>query len=179
LGDDWILIPQETNDDGWHPLSGQPAPELIPATWLGWHTGKRLAEAMRTLGFLSINGHPLGYTSAWPRYMTEWGDVLARLEGDEEQQRQDAAAKNWTKIVPTSIEIGRMETAIVWPGRYLGEFPQLLRAVGAVAQARARYLDIAHAARKLNLPGRHVRRWNDEGLDRIAAGLRLDEVAMF
>jgi hypothetical protein len=36
--------------------------------------------------------------------------------------------------------------------------------------------DIAHAACKLGLPGRLARRWNSEGLDLTAAGLRRDAV---
>jgi hypothetical protein len=65
------------------------------------------------------------------------------------------------------------------PGRYLGHVPQLLRTVQAVALSRARDRDIAHAARKLRLPGRLARRWNCEGLDMIAAGLWRDAVAVF
>jgi hypothetical protein len=173
-----ILVP-DGEVTGWHPLSGAPAPEYIPPAWIASHVGKRLAEAMRTLSHMSINGHPLGFVSSWPRYAIEWTDQLAQLEGDQEQQRQEAAAKNWTKVIPSSTEIMRMETAIVWPGRYLGEFPQLLRTVGAVAQAKARYLDISRAAHRLGLPGRLVRRWNGEALDLIAAGLRRDSVAVF
>jgi hypothetical protein len=37
----------------------------------------------------------------------------------------------------------------------------------------------AHAARKLGLPARLARRWNCEGLDLIAAGLRRNAVAVF
>ena len=72
-----------------------------------------------------------------------------------------------------------METAIVWPAHYLGHVPQFLRSVQAVALARARDRDIAYAARKLGLPGRLTRRWNSEGLDLIAAGLRRDAAAVF
>ena len=75
--------------------------------------------------------------------------------------------------------IARMETAIVWPARYLGHVPQMLRTVQAVALARSRDRDIAHAARGLGLPGRLARRWNCDGLDLIAAGLRRDEVTVF
>jgi hypothetical protein len=174
-----IISPQEIIDDGWHPLSGQPAPEYVPAYWIGPHVGKRLAEALRTLRHLPINGCPAGFTSSWPEYAIEWTDRLAQLEGDREQQEQEAKAKNWTKIIPSSEEITRMETVIVWPARYLSEFPQLLRTVGAVAHARSRYQDIAAATRKLQLPGRIVRRWNNEGLDLVAAGLIRDDVTVF
>jgi hypothetical protein len=60
-----------------------------------------------------------------------------------------------------------------------GHVPQLLRTVQVVALARSRDRDIADAARRLPLPGRLARRWNCEGLDLIAAGLRPDAVVVF
>jgi hypothetical protein len=145
-----ILSPQEIVDD-WHPLDHKPAPEYIPPYWIGTHAGKRLAEALRTLRCIPINGVPQGFATSWPEYAIEWGDSLAQLAGDEEQQKQEVAARNWSKTIPTSVEISRMEAAIIWPGRYLGGFPQLVRAVGAVASARARGQNIA-AARKAITP---------------------------
>jgi hypothetical protein len=109
----------------------QQAPEYVPTYWIGPHVGKRLAEALRTLRHLPINGCPAGFTNSWPEYAIEWTDRLAQLEGDQEQQEQEAKARNWTRIVPSSVEISRMETAIVWPARYLGYVPQLLRTVQA------------------------------------------------
>jgi hypothetical protein len=55
----------------------------------------------------------------------------------------------------------------------------LLRTVQAVALACSRHRGIAYAARRLGLPGRLARRWNNDGLDLIAAGLRRDAVAVF
>ena len=72
-----------------------------------------------------------------------------------------------------------MEQAICWPARYLRQFPQIVSAVQAVAAGRARDRDMEHAARRLRLPGRVVRRWNSEGLDLIARGLRSDRVRIF
>ena len=92
-----------------------------------------------------------GFASSWPEYATEWADQLAQAGGEEAEQAKEQAVKNWVKVVPTSVEIMRMETAIVWPGRYLAEIPQLLRTVGAVAVAGARYQPIAAAARRLKL----------------------------
>jgi hypothetical protein len=51
--------------------------------------------------------------------------------------------------------------------------------VGAVTQSKAIYCDIPRAAHKLKLPGRLVRRWNEQGLDLIAEGLIRDSVAVF
>jgi hypothetical protein len=61
----------------------------------------------------------------------------------------------------------------------LGYVPQLLRTIQAVVLARSRDRGIAHASRKLALPGRLARRRNGEGLDLIAAGLRRDAVPVF
>jgi hypothetical protein len=163
----------------WNPLDGVPMPEFVPDEWDGPHAGKRLADALRTLSRLTVAGRVAGFGSAWPAYRYEWRDEVAQAGSDEEQQQQEAAAKNWTKIVPTSEEIGRMEIAIAWPARYLDEIPQLLRVVGAVAHARARYLDIGQAARRLHIPQRLVRRWYSEGTDMIAAGLIRDNIAVF
>jgi hypothetical protein len=103
----------------------------------------------------------------------------ACYEDDPVWKAERAAESNWTKPRPSAIEITRMETAIVWPARYLGHVPQLLRTVQAVALARTRDRDAAHAARRLGLPGRLARRRNCEGLDLIAAGLRRDAVVVF
>jgi hypothetical protein len=62
---------------------------------------------------------------------------------------------------------------------YLGAYPQLIRAVQVAALFSARHRDMEQAAKRLRLPGRIVRRWNREGLDTIAAGLRRDTVAVF
>ena len=128
----------------WHPLDHTPAPEYIPPQWDGPHVGKRLAQALRTLRYMPINGYPRPFGNSWPTYQIEWSDALAQLEADETQQERDARAKNWTRIISSAAEIAHMETAIVWPARYLRHLPQLLLTVQAVAITRARDRDIAH-----------------------------------
>jgi hypothetical protein len=125
---------------------------------------------------MPINGYPAGFTNSWPAILHEYSDRAA-YEDDPVWKVERAAESNWSRPRPSSIEIARMETAIV--SRYLGHVPQLLRTVQAVALSRARARDIAHAARKLALPGRLARRWNCKGLGLIAAGLRRDAVAVF
>jgi hypothetical protein len=173
-----LLVSDEVLDD-WHPLSGLPAPEYIPPEWDGLHVGKRLAEALRTLRHLPTNGHPKAFGNSWPEYEIEWTDALAQAGADAIQRAQEEASRNRVKVIPTSIEIARMEAAISWPGHYLGELPQLLRVVGAAAQSKAIYCDIPRAAHKLKLPGRLVRRWNEQGLGMIALGLIRDQVRVF
>jgi hypothetical protein len=162
----------------WHPLDHTPAPDYIPPQWDGPHVGKRLTDALRTLRYMPVNGCPAGFINSWPAILHEYSDRAA-YEDDPVWKAERAAGSNWTKPRPSSIEIARMEMAIVWPARYLSHVPQLLRTVQTVAFARSRDRDIAQAARKLGLPGRLARRWNCEGLDLIAAGLRRDAVAVF
>jgi hypothetical protein len=55
----------------------------------------------------------------------------------------------------------------------------LHRSVQIVAVSRSRDRDTEHAARRLRLPGRVLRRWNSAGLDLIARGLRRDGLRIF
>jgi hypothetical protein len=106
-------------------------------------------------------------------------DVTKQEEADEEQKRKDQRAANHTRLRPSSVEIAHMEQAICWPARYLHSLPQLLRTVQAVAAGRARDRDMEHAARRLRLPGRVVRRWNGEALALIAKGLNKERIQIW
>jgi hypothetical protein len=48
----------------WHPLDHTPAPDYVPAIWDAPHVGKRLAEALRTLRHMPVNGYPVGFTNS-------------------------------------------------------------------------------------------------------------------
>lgn len=141
--------------------------------------GKRLVEGLRTLRLMPVPPGPRAFGSGWPAYAHDWADLLAQQEADEEQKAADQREANHVRLRPSSIESARMEQAICWPARYLHAFPQLVRTVQAVAVSRSRDRDMEHAARRLKLPGRLVRRWNTEGLDLIARGLRSDRVRLF
>jgi hypothetical protein len=122
---------------------------------------------------------PRASGSHWPAYAHDWVDLLAQQEADREQKQLDQREANRTRLRPSSVEIARMEQSIRWPLQYLREFPQLVRTVQQVAVARMRDRDMEHAAKRLRLPGRLVRRWNGEGLGMIADGLRRDRVRIF
>jgi hypothetical protein len=165
-------------DDAWHPLSGQPAPQYIPPFWIGVHVGTRLIEGLRVLRKLPVNGIPVGFFNSWPRFAPTFADRV-QYEDDLQWKTDQAALGNRIRPRPSSIEIARMETVISWPGSYLRDLPQCLTVVQCVALMRSRYHDVAHAAKRLQLPGRIARRWNREGLDEIARGLRRDGVPVF
>jgi hypothetical protein len=117
--------------------------------------------------------------SHWPGYAYDWVDLLAQQEADEEQKARDQHEANRARVRPGAVEIAHLEQSICWPAWYLHEFPQLVRAVQAVAVARSRDSDTDGAARRLRLPGHVVRRWNGEGLGLIARGLVTDRVRVF
>jgi hypothetical protein len=160
-------------------LDGGPSPEYVPERRDGPHVGKRLVEGLRTLTLMPMPRGPRASGNHWPAYAHDWADLLAQQETDAEQKQRDQREANRTRLRPSSVEIAHMEQAICWPARYLRQFPQLVRAVQAVAAGRSRDCDTDHAARRLRLPGRIVRRWNAEGLDLIAHGLRSDRVRIF
>jgi hypothetical protein len=163
----------------WHPLDHKPPPDYIPPAWDGPHVGKRIAEGLRTLRLLPTANGPREFGNAWPEWLVEWEDQLAQAEQEQAEQERTHKAKNRTRILPSSVEIARMEASISWPARYLRDVPQLLSVVQCAAFLRAKHRDMSHAARKLALPGRLVRRWNREGLDTIACGLIVDHVRIF
>jgi hypothetical protein len=49
-------------------------PVYLPRLWLGPHVGKRLAEALRTLLHIPVNGYPVGFTNSWPAVLHEYSD---------------------------------------------------------------------------------------------------------
>jgi hypothetical protein len=155
------------------------APGYIPPTWDGPHAGKRLVEGLRTLTLMPMPRGPRASGNHWPAYAYDWADLLAQQEADEEQKQQDQRAANRTPLRPSSVEIAHMEQAICWPVRYLRHYPQLVRTVQQVAVARMRDCDTEHAARRLHLPGRVVRKRDTEGLSLIAQGLLTDRVRIF
>ena len=90
-----------------------------------------------------------------------------------------AEAFNQVRIPPTAIEVGNMETAIVWPARYLAARPLIMRAVHRVAAGRARGQAMDLMAQRMKRRAATVRAMNRAGLDLIADGLRRDGVAVF
>jgi hypothetical protein len=171
-----ILIPAAE----WHPLDGVPAPEYIPPNWDGPHVGRRLIEGFRTLARTPMSGAPSSIGSAWPAYQREFSEFYAALVGDERAEHATVAAeRNRVRLMPSAVEITRMELAIGWPARYLRDRPQLSMLVQTVARLRALDWPLENIARKMKHGPAHVRRCNRAGLDIIAVGLRRDAAPVF
>lgn len=173
-----MTIPPVELLKGWHPLDGVPPPEIVPDRWDGAHAGVRLIEGLRVLRRLPMNGHPREFGNAWPAHAREWSDLVQYCD-DPTWKAEEASERNRIRPRPSAIEISRMEIVIVWPARYLRDYPQLITVVQAAALARSRHRDLRWVERHFGLPGRMVRKWNRQGLDVIAAGLRRDQVPVF
>ncbi len=180
MSDDRRILDRLIPGTEWHPLTnGGAPPDYVPPTWDGPHVGKRLVEALRTLRLLPTSNGPRVFGNAWPAYFHGWEDLLAQQEMERDLREQLERARNRTRLLPSSIEIAHMETAIGWPGRYLLDCPQLIRVVQVATFSRARFRHTDWAAERLELPGRLVRRWHRDGLDLIAAGLRREGARIF
>jgi hypothetical protein len=130
----------------------------VPSTWSGPHVGRRLSEAMRTLALLPMgNG---GGHAAWPPYAYTFEDLLAQHEQGELERTQ--ALQNRIRLLPSSREVQRMETAICWPALA----HSLDRDAGWIAAKRGGYADT-------------WRERHDQGCDIIARGLRCFRVPVF
>jgi hypothetical protein len=165
----------------WHPLDRGTPPEYIPPQWDGPHVSKRMIEAVRTLQAMPHSNGPRGFATSWPAISHMFdGDVLAWLSEDPRTGLPpDRPRLQMMKTRPSSEAITRMEAAIAWPARYIGGTPQLVRTVQIVTLARLKGRDLGWAGHRLGVPLRVARRWNRDGLDAIAAGLRRDGVAVF
>jgi hypothetical protein len=132
---------------------------------------------------MPITTRPHAIRGSWPGYAQEAVDYFAATI-DNTAFLELEADRNRVRLVPSGIEIERMEAAISWPAHYLHDRPILARLVQEVAMGRARGLSIERIARGLR-PKRtrrsptFVRACNRAGLDLIAAGLRRDDVAVF
>ena len=172
-----VLIPASEN---WHPLDGVPAPEYIPPNWDGPHVGRRLIEGFKTLDRTPMRMLSSSFGSAWPAYRRDFSEYFAALVGDERAEHAPAAAeRNRVRLMPSAVEITRMEAVIGWPGRYLRGRPQLAIIVGTVARLRALDWPMENIARKLRHSPAYARRCNRAGLDLIAAGLCREPVLVF
>ena len=118
----------------------------------------------------------------WAQYPMEWIDIVAKEhEWLNDYGQASEAARQWarTRHRCTPAEVGHMEMALSWPGRYLHQRPLVLRVVQSVARYRSIGYENDKIAHRLRKSPPVLRRINRTGLDVIAAGLRRDDVAVF
>jgi hypothetical protein len=129
---------------------------------------------------MPIGSRPRSFRTSWPAYAQETVDYFAAAI-DKTLGIELEADRNRVRLVPSGVEIQRMEQAIAWPAHYLASRAMLLVIVQEVACQRAHSAtaSLERIARRLRRSPGYLRRCNRAGLDLIAAGLRRDNVAMF
>jgi hypothetical protein len=158
-----------------NPLEDLTMDDVPPPVWNGPHVGKRLAEALRTLRALPLPGYG-GLGPLWPPYSYEFEDLLAQHEQGELEKTQKM--QNRVRIVPSYVEVTRMEAAICWPAQYVRR-PELVVAVNAVALAHSLERDAGWVTTKRGGYADTWRRRHDDGCDLIADGLSAEMVPVF
>lgn len=170
--------------EAWCPLD-PPPPYQVPERWDAPHVAHRFAEAIGVLLKLPLGAFaPAGIHTAWPRYRSEWEDILAMVDDGGDALRQYNEQRNRVTLPPSAIEISCMDRALDWPATYLRGRPfDLVYALNATALARAREIELSDVVRRGKHSGvRSSVAWHElalESADRIARGLRADKVAVF
>jgi hypothetical protein len=140
---------------------------------------------------------PVEFRTRWPGYSLDWNTFMGRMSADvtamavEGKLDQDfvASYQDWTedrnryRDPPSAQQISCMERALLWPGRYLRNRPELARAFNIAGLAQARGVSVRDVVRR----GKHARvrspsEWNRLALDaahEIAVGLRVTKIAVF
>jgi hypothetical protein len=186
LKSDGVLV------EGFCPLDPEP-PYRPPDRWDAPHVQHRFAEALDTLRKLPLGQlYPRGIYNPWPAYALDWNTFMARMSADVESMAvegkldQDfvAAYQDWSadrnrwRERPSAIEISKMERAILWPGSYLRGQDELARAFNVCSLAQACGVSVRDIVRGV----RSAPAWQDlalEAADRIAVGLRSDQIGVF
>jgi hypothetical protein len=166
---------------------------MIGARWMvrrpklcrpGPHVLQRFADGLQTLIKMPLGGFgPRWFGGCWPAYRIEWDDLVA-VYGDAEARDQFYEVRNTVRTRPSAQEISQMERSLSWPSAYLrGSDPDMCRAFNLVGLATAREVsvdDVARHGRRTNV--KSPTEWHRIAIDaasEIAAGLRVDKVAVF
>jgi hypothetical protein len=118
-----------------------------------------------------------GYRPGWPSYVYEFEDLVAQKEQGQLERTQQL--QNRTRLLPSLVEVSRMEIVIVWPAQFLARSLSIVVAVNAVAFAHALDRDSGWVAAKRGGYGDTWRARHDQGCEIIAAGLRDQRISVF
>lgn len=115
----------------------------VPDRWTIIHTLDRLEEAYQVLAGMPMATRPKQYGNAMPTPHRERLSIYDQIEmlgtGELEQLHED---RNRVRIAPTSAQVTRMEQALRWPFEYLGNRPELAKAIQLRAMWSAMGVDI-------------------------------------
>jgi len=147
-----------------------------PPKWCGGWVSRRWVDGLKTLRLIPLKGMPSGFKNAWPPYLVEWEDLLARQEQGELEATQ--REQNRVRLQPSLRDVTRAETVVCWP-LYLKDRMHLLPAFNRVGWAYACERDATFAASRHG--GRaetHLARYT-KGCALVSDRLRVDRVPVF
>ena len=146
-----------------------PADDPIPASWTPEHVSKRIVEAFETLSRQPPLRGPRMPGDNWPEVLVEWEDQLAQVESDAAEKR--TRARNRVKVLPSAIDLRRMETVLEWLSDLYKVDPGLCRVVQRWAKLRSARKSIKEDCRRTGLSFQVFYRQRDKGVAIIVAGL--------
>jgi hypothetical protein len=192
LKSDGVLVEQ------FCPLLDPEPPYQPPDRWDGPHVQHRFSEAIEILRKLPMGRVlPAGIRTRWPLFQLHYDAFMGRMSADitsmavegKLDQEFVAAYQDWTadrnrwRERPSAKEIGNMERALLWPGRYLRGQHEMARAFNICSLAQACGVSVRDVVRGGKHHGvRSGSAWSQlalEAANRIAVGLRIDGIVMF
>jgi hypothetical protein len=174
-----------------NPLDDEPPEIILPSFWSAPHVFVRTADAFGILARMPLGRWgPTGLHNCWPEYYDEWADLLAQLGDFAGEVEKTWEARNRVHMRPSSQELAAMDSALLWPCRYLRGADEQRRALNLVAMANAQGRDLGEVLRRYQgyrrdrvaLPRRSEQAWRKTamlGADVIAQGLQRDDVPVF
>jgi hypothetical protein len=116
----------------------------LPPTWTQIHVLDRLEEAYEVLAGLPMVTRPKQYGNAMPTPFQEQrlsllDQVLMQETGELEQLHED---RNRVRLSATAAQVSRMDQALGWPFEYLGDRPDLAKAISLRAMWSVMKVDI-------------------------------------
>jgi hypothetical protein len=136
----------------------------------------RLEEAFEVLSWIPMATRPRGHATAWPAYAYERSDLIAQVETGELDRMM--RLQNRVRLTPGADQIARMEESLRWCMQYLGDAPEVARAVQLGALWAAMRLDYKRRCKALKINRRAFVRRRMHGLKVIALALVKHQVAV-
>ena len=145
---------------------------VMPERWTQIHVLDRLEEAYEVLAAMPAATRPKSYGSAWPTVQPErlslYDQVMMGASGELEERNQD---RNRVRLAPTTAQVTRMEQALRWPFEYLGDKPELAKAISLRAMWAVMRVDIRKRCQRRGIDHDRFNRDWQQALGIITAAL--------
>lgn len=156
----------------------EPRRDVVPDKWTPDHLSVRLVEAFETMGRMPRPAGPRQPGNQGPSYNHDHADIAGRL-ADPLTRKDFYEERNNRKLMPTMLEIGRMEQCLEFLRRYDGVDSLGARVLTRWAFAKATGRQVAKEAPRLNLSKSQFYTLRERALNACAATLNRVGVGVF